>query len=217
MKKIERLEKRINELETFIRLMKWNNDNHNKDVRIWRKIIPDNKGFEENFIQKYSIKEYRKRGFSEEYDQLDFKTAVEKMQKLGDGSKKLHFWMNFHRKLIDTIGLDQYALSDYWGELIWFIRQSIEYYQNKIIERILKEGKHFEGSGRTPISKKNVINLWNKFSKMPEYIWTEFENKRYAGCPKKEDIYELIADELDIPMQENRTRTIQKIITAYLK
>lgn len=157
--KIKKLGERISQLESYVGFQKWINEDRTKEARIWKKITSDNKGFEENFIKKYSVKEYRNKGFEKEFEQLDFKTVIDKAGKLGDGSKKLKFWMDFQRKMINTIGIYDYEMSEYWAELKWFAKCAVNYYQDAIIERILQEGKHFEGSGRKAETKEKEIGL----------------------------------------------------------
>lgn len=182
MGKIEELEKRIEELESFIRMAKIEKEDRSDIAIIWRKVTPDNEGFEDNFINKYSIAEFEKQGFPSEYKTLDFQTAIKDSKGLGDKAKKLRFWMAFQRKMIDELGLLEYRDSEYWAELVWFTRSAIRYYQDKIIERILKEGKHFEGSGNRPQwDAGDTVKWWDElypsFSKKKTDVYNEIRRR----------------------------------------
>jgi hypothetical protein len=191
MDKIEKLEKRIQEMESFIRLMKMNNDDHNKEVKIWRNLIPDQDGFEENFLKKYSKEAYQEKGLSDDFNVLDFSDAVEN-QKKNDAVKRLHYWMDFQKKMISIIGRYEYSEGEYWQELRFFVKQFIQYYQDAIVERILKAGKHFEGSGNRPQWNPDNTAQWfdelyPSFSDKKTLVYDEIRKRHNPDDPNKDE------------------------------
>lgn len=191
MDDLQKLEKRIKELESFMRFMRTNREDENIDIRIWKNLIPKQNEFEESFIKKYSKDTYRKKGFSEKFDELDFTDAVNN-QKKSDAVQNLHYWLDFQYKMITIIGFHDYIADKYWQELRFFVKQFIEYFQNSIVERILKVGKHFEGSGNKPQWKpEKTIQWWDElypnFSKKKTEVYNEIRKRHNPDEVNKDE------------------------------
>lgn len=209
MDKIKELEKRIQKLESFIQLMRMNNDENNRKVKALRGLIPDQDGFEKKFLKKYSSKEYRKKGFSGELNKLDINDALSTAKNLGDKAKQLHYWMEFQNDMTEILGLDAYIKGEYWQELRFFVMQFIGFYQNAIVERVLKEGKHYEGSGNRPLwdPEKTVI-WWDEL--YPNY--SDKKTSVYNEIRKRHNPNDLNKDKNGVPNNPS-----QKTITNHLK
>lgn len=187
----QNLEKRLKELEFFMRYMRTNNKEQNIESSIWKNLIPKQDKFEESFLKKYSKVTYKEKGLSEKFDELDFADAV-KNQKKSDAVQNLHYWLDFQNKMLNNIGLHDYFEDKYWQELRFFVKQFIEYFQNSIVERILKEGRHFEGSGNKPQWKpEKTIQWWDElypnFSKKKTVVYNEIRKRHNPDEVNKDE------------------------------
>jgi len=202
MNKIEKLEKRIEELEQKLAAK--------EETETWKAlteaviVFPDG-NYRTNLEQKYSFPKGNK------FERFDLKRAIENAPHPNDKPpKKLEYWAKFQKDLKRTLG-ENYG-SPAWHELCFLVEEAINIYKDAIVRYVLKEGKYVDLGGRKPeINREAVIQKWEKYSTDPEYIHTDTQ---YKGEPKKEIIYEQIAEDINEP---TATRTIRDIITAYLK
>lgn len=183
MDKIDRLEKRIEELgKRFERLDKNNDDNTSlidKANRFLEELLTrDKTTFKHVFLNKYSGK-----NLPQDCKHLDIIKAIEKV-KDRNRAVKLNHWKEYKISLGNRKNI-------HWHALQYFVDKAIEYYENEVIEYILNEGKYVDGGGRPVKDEEKIIQQYKKLSVMPENQW---DNGKRKGKPMKDYLYREIAD-----------------------
>ena len=185
--RIEKLEKRIEELEK---------DRDKQRARKLSKAVivsPDP-------LYRVKIEEmYSEANLTGKYKQFDFKKAVNGANEKRNRDQKLEYWYAFYGKLKAVLG-DQYG-QGFWMDLCYLVEKIIDYYENDVIKYILKEGKYIDtGGAPNYYNKAQIIALW----------------ERLKDTTNRMAVYGLIADEIGIePQLSDRTKRIQQIILKH--
>jgi hypothetical protein len=205
MDKVEKLEKRIDELEN--KLNQKQNKTPNWKILSKSVLTEWDEDYRTAFEQQYSFSEGHK------FERFDIKKLINGIPNNAKTPQKLKYWEGVYNDLKQTLG-DRYGKQ--WPDLCYIMEMAVRFYQNDAMRHILEKGEYPSLGGRKQqINGKEVIKYWKKYSNNPDFI---HNNGRYKGKPKKREIQEIIADKIGIPSyQENRTRRINDIIKAYMK
>lgn len=137
MDKVNDLKKRVEKLEKQI------NKTWMDEVKIgtaFLQIISPESEKRVDVLEKYS-----KPNISEKYEEFDLRKAIEVAKSMSDASLKLKFWTDYFLRIYFKL-----ENKDDWYEyqfLYVFSLRAKEYYERKIIERLLKEGDYYKGRG----------------------------------------------------------------------
>lgn len=198
MDKIEQLEKRIEELEKQLTA-----ERNKKNKAILSRSLIVNPDYRIEIVKKYSA-----HNLQDKHRELDLKKAIELAKKESDGAKKLKFWYEYHLKMKKIIG--SHYNSAAWYDLNYFVERVIEYHENKIFERLLKEAEFFKGKG----NKFDPATPPEKTAKLWDELYPVFSDK-------KGDVYNEIRkrlnDEKENPENGVLAYPTNKTIRSHLK
>ena len=185
--RIEKLEKRIEELES-------ERDKQRAQKLSKAVIVSPDPLYRVKIEEKYS-----ESNLTGKYKQFDLKKAVNGANEKRNRDQKLEYWYAFYGKLKAILG-DQYG-QGFWMELCYLIEKIIDYYENDVITYILKEGKYIDNGG--------APNYYNKAQIIAHW-------ERLKDTTNRMAVYGLIADEIGIEHHvSDRTKRIQQIIKEY--
>ena len=175
MNKIEKLEKRIEKLEEQLKKVRSN------EMQIGTSLLnvvdPDSE-------TRVQVEEkYSEGNLPANFKQFDLNKAIKEASKKGDASRKLAYWTTFFINL----GTTKFSKTEriFFEELYCFALHAKQYYENIVIERLLEEGRYYEGRGNKPQwNEMNSIAWWNELSNDKNYL--------KCGRPMKTKIYDEI-------------------------
>lgn len=178
MDKVEKLEKRIEELEERIntekKIRELQTPPLNKEILKYASsfiedlITRDKKSFRNAFMDKYS-----KENLPEGSKHLCIKKALKESKKKNNNAEKLQYWKSYKDSLDNRKNI-------HWTGLQYFVSKAIEYYEERVIAFILDEERFFKKSGNKETwDSEKTVKWWDE---MPT-DWTK--TKRYNEIRKR--------------------------------
>jgi len=187
MDKVEKLEKRIDELEKKL--------TPNWKILSKSVLTEWDENYRTAFEQQYSFPKGHK------FERFDIEKLINGIPNNAKTPQKLKYWEGVYNDLKQTLG-NRYGKQ--WPDLCYIVEMAVRFYQNEIMEYILKEGKYVDDGGRPQTyDKRRIIELWEKYD------------------PQKGEImntYHKIADEIGVDQYlSDRTKRISQIVREYKK
>lgn len=192
MDKIEQLEKRISELEKTVNAFKEKNKQDSLVEFGVSLSMKSAENYERHLLNKFSIDRYKEIGLKEDVYPLDFSKMLERGNKArkADALQAYKEWKKSLNTIHEVLGKAKYFPQ--WYPLTSFVKSAVKYYEQSIIERVLKEGKHFEGSGNRPQwNPENTAQwfdeLYPSFSDKKTMVYNEIRKRHNPDDPNKDE------------------------------